>query len=169
MLSAKDKIKREGILITILMLRWFAASQLLPVIYAFSNAFAFAEIARPVWLDILGVLIFIFADWLLWCAHHDLGKNWSSTVQIKTEQALLTQSIYQFIRHPIYIAHILRSIAQAFILPNWLVGWGGLLFIIPVFLIRIPNEEKTMVDQFSEEYLPYMKRVGKVFHKFKQA
>ena len=114
-------------------------------------------------------MVFIFALWLLWRAHHDLGKNWSSTVQIRSEQALVTQGIYHYLRHPIYSAHILWGLAQAFMLPNWLAGWGGLLFIIPVFLIRIPNEEKTMVDQFGEAYIEYMKKVGGVFPKFFRA
>lgn len=166
MLSPKDKVKREGVLISVIMLFWFAASQVLPIFYTTTNAFAFAEISRPLWMGILGIVIFIFALWLLWRAHHDLGKNWSSTVQIKSEQALVTQGIYHFLRHPIYTAHILWGLAQAFMLPNWLAGWGGLLFIIPVFLIRIPNEEKTMVDQFGDAYVEYMKKVGGVFPKF---
>jgi len=167
-LSPKDKIKREGVLISVIMLFWFAASQVLPIIYTFKIAFSFAEITRPLWLGILGIVIFIFALWLLWRAHHDLGKNWSSTVQIRSEQTLVTQGIYRFLRHPIYTAHIMWGLAQAFMLPNWLAGWGGLLFIIPVFLIRIPNEEKTMIKQFGEAYGEYMKNVGGVFPKFKQ-
>ncbi len=167
MLSAKDKVKREGILITIVMLLWFVSSQALPIYYVFPNTFTFAEITRPFWLGILGIAIFIFALWLLWRAHHDLGKNWSSTVQIKSEQKLVTEGIYSYIRHPIYSAHILWGIAQALMLPNWLAGWGGLLFIIPVFLIRIPNEEKTMVDQFGEMYTAYMKKVGGLYPRFK--
>ena len=168
MLSPKDKVRREGVLISVIMLFWFAASQVLPILYTFKNAFSFAEVSRPFWVGILGIVIFIFALWLLWRAHHDLGKNWSSTVQIRSEQSLVTQGIYHFLRHPIYSAHILWGLAQAFMLPNWLAGWGGLLFIIPVFLIRIPNEEKTMVDQFGEAYIEYMKRVGGVFPKLKR-
>jgi len=167
-LSPKDKVKREGVLISVLMLFWFAASQVLPIIYTFKNAFFFAEITLPFWMGILGIVIFVFALWLLWQAHHDLGKNWSSTVQIRSEQALVTQGIYHFLRHPIYTAHILWGFAQALMLQNWLVGWGGLLFIIPVFLIRIPNEEKTMINQFGDAYVEYMKSVGGVFPKFKR-
>ncbi|HUV16191.1 MAG TPA: isoprenylcysteine carboxylmethyltransferase family protein [Pelolinea sp.] len=54
-----------------------------------------------------GFAILLFADCMLWKAHHDLGKHWSSTVQIKTDQTLVTQGIYKTIRHPIYTAHIL--------------------------------------------------------------
>ena len=168
-LSPKDKVKREGVLISTIMLFWFAASQVLPIFYTFTNAFEFAEISRPFWLGILGIGVFIFALWLLWRAHHDLGKNWSSTVQIRSGQALITQGIYHNLRHPIYSAHILWGLAQAFMLPNWLAGWSGLLFIIPVFLIRIPNEEKTMIDQFGEGYVEYMKNVGGLFPKFFKA
>jgi protein-S-isoprenylcysteine O-methyltransferase Ste14 len=167
-LSPKDKIKREGVLISVIMLFWFASSQVLPVIYTIKNSFSFAKVSRPVWLGILGIVIFIFALWLLWRAHHDLGKNWSSTVQIRSEQSLVTQGIYRFLRHPIYTAHILWGVAQAFMLPNWLAGWGGLLFIIPVFLIRIPNEEKTMINQFGETYIEYMEKVGGVLPKLRQ-
>jgi protein-S-isoprenylcysteine O-methyltransferase Ste14 len=168
-LSPKEKVKREGVLISVIMLFWFAASQVLPIFYTVTDAFAFAEISRPLWLGILGIVVFIFALWLLWRAHHDLGKNWSSTVQIRSEQALVTQGIYHYLRHPIYSAHILWGLAQALMLPNWLAGWGGLLFIIPVFLIRIPNEEKTMVDQFGEAYVQYMEKVGGVFPKLSRA
>jgi len=167
-LSPKDKVKREGVLISVIMLFWFAASQVLPFFYATTNDFAFAEISRPIWLGILGIVVFVFALWLLWRAHHDLGKNWSSTVQIRSEQALVTQGIYHYIRHPIYSAHILWGLAQSFILPNWLAGWGGLLLIIPVFLIRIPNEEKIMINQFGDAYIEYMEKVGGVFPKLNE-
>lgn len=83
----------EGILIAVFMLLWFVASQVMPIIYSFSNAFSFAEITRPIWLGILGAVIFIIAIWLLWRAHHDLEKNWSSIVQKKSKQALVTQGI----------------------------------------------------------------------------
>jgi protein-S-isoprenylcysteine O-methyltransferase Ste14 len=168
-LSPKEKVKREGVLISVIMLFWFAASQVLPIFYTATDAFAFAEISRPLWLGILGIVVFIFALWLLWQAHHDIGKNWSSTVQIRSEQALVTQGIYHYLRHPIYSAHILWGLAQALMLPNWLAGWGGLLFIILVFMIRIPNEEKTMVDQFGEAYVQYMEKVGGVFPRLSRA
>ena len=38
-------------------------------------------------------------------------EYWSSTIQIKTDQTLVTQGIYKTIRHPIYTAHILWGLA----------------------------------------------------------
>jgi protein-S-isoprenylcysteine O-methyltransferase Ste14 len=77
----------------------------------------------------------------------------------------VTQGIYQYLRHPIYTAHILWGLAQAMMLPNWLVGWLSLPLIILVFMLRIPNEERMMMEQFGEEYRRYMEKTGGLFPK----
>jgi len=166
-LTAKQKIQGEGILITIVMMLWFITSQVLPILYTVTGWFNFAEINRPGWLGFAGFAVLIFGNWLLWKAHKDLGKHWSSTVQIKSEQSLVTQGIYQVLRHPIYSAHVLWGFAQALMLPNWLTGWMSLPLIILVFMLRIPNEEKMMVDQFGDEYRNYMEKTGGLFPRFK--
>jgi protein-S-isoprenylcysteine O-methyltransferase Ste14 len=43
---------------------------------------------------------------------------------------------------------------------------GNLIFIVPVFILRIPNEEATMLHQFGDEYAVYMNRVGGILPKF---
>jgi protein-S-isoprenylcysteine O-methyltransferase Ste14 len=164
-LSAKQKVQREGILITVIMMLWFVTSQVLPIIYALTDWFNFTELYRPDWLGYAGFAVLVFGNWLLWRAHKDLGRHWSSTVQIKSEQALVTQGIYQYLRHPIYTAHILWGLAQAMMLPNWLVGWLSLPLIILVFKLRIPNEERMMMEQFGEEYGRYMEKTGGLFPK----
>ncbi len=110
-LSPGEKVKHEGVLISVIMLLWFATSQILPIFYSITDVFSFAEISKPLWLGILGIGIFIFALWLLWQAHHDYGKNWSSTVQIKSEQVLVKRGIHRYLRHSIYSAHILWGFA----------------------------------------------------------
>lgn len=159
-LTAREKIRGEGILITTVMLLWFITSQVLPIVYALTVWVNFADINRPDWLGYTGFAILVFGNWMLWKAHKDLGRHWSSTVQIKSEQALVTQGIYQYLRHPIYTAHILWGLAQAMILPNWLVGWLSLPLVILVFMLRIPNEERMMIDQFGEDYRKYMEKTG---------
>ena len=41
MLSPKDKVKREGVLISVIMLFWFAASQVLPIFYTIHKCLCF--------------------------------------------------------------------------------------------------------------------------------
>ncbi len=125
-MSPRDKVRNEGILITVTMLLWFVASQVLPILYILTNWFDFADIHRPNWIGFLGFAILVFADWLLWKSHHDLGYNWSSTVQIKSGQSLVTQGIYQYLRHPIYTAHILWGIAAGNAAAELVNGLAGI-------------------------------------------
>lgn len=134
-LSAKEKVRNEGVLISIIMLLWFLSSQVLPIVNAATHWLDFANITRPDLLGYAGFVVLVFSNWLLWKPHSDLGRNWSSTVQIKSEQSLVTQGIYRFLRHPIYTAHILWAIAQAMMVPNWLAGWLTLPLILLVFAI----------------------------------
>ena len=166
-LSAKEKVRKEGVLISVIMMLRFFSSQVLPILYAATRWLDFAEITRPDLLGYVGFAVLIFSNWLLWRSHSDLGRNWSSTVQIKSEQSLVAQGIYQYLRHPIYTAHILWGIAQAMMLPNWLAGWLTLPLILVVFALRIPNEEKTMIEQFGDEYREYMRSTGGIIPKFR--
>lgn len=166
-LSAKEKVRNEGVLISVIMLLWFLTSQILPILYAATRWLDFADITRPDLLGYAGFAVLIFSIWLLWRAHSDLGRNWSSTVQIKSEQSLVTQGVYRYLRHPIYTAHILWGIAQAMLLPNWLAGWLALPLILLVFAIRIPNEEKTMIARFGDDYRAYMASTGGIIPRFR--
>jgi protein-S-isoprenylcysteine O-methyltransferase Ste14 len=138
----------------------FMGMEIIPIIYIFSPWLNFADYTLPAWVSWTGVVILLFAVWLLWQAHADLGRNWSSTLQITEGHQLVTQGIYSYIRHPIYAAVWLMSIAQVLMLPNWIAGPACLVLFLPVFLVRVPREERMMVDHFGEEYRDYMKRTG---------
>ena len=84
-----------------------------------------ADHHRPTWVGWIGVALFAVALWLLWRAHVDLGRNWSPTLQVMEQHALVTRGIYGTIRHPIYAAHWLWAIGQALLLPNWIAAWPG--------------------------------------------
>ncbi|GHO68404.1 hypothetical protein KSC_072960 [Ktedonobacter sp. SOSP1-52] len=101
----------------------------------------------------------------MWRAHTDLGHNWSPTVEISHEQVLVTQGIYQVIRHPIYAALWLMGIAQVLLLQNWVAGLSGLIASSLVQFLRVPQEEQMMLDQFGDAYREYMQWTGGIFPK----
>ncbi len=164
--STRQKFQTEGILLGISMLMWFLATQIVPLIYIFTHWLDFADYNLPIWVIIFGFIVFLMADFLLYCGHRDLGKNWSSTVQIQKGQSLVTEGVYKHIRHPIYAAHWLWGVAQVLMLPNWLAGWGGLLLFALIYILRVPNEEKMMIAQFGDAYRRYMQSTGGVIPKF---
>lgn len=143
----------------------FAGMEIIPLLYIFSPWFNFADYALPTWVSWVGVIILVGAVWLLWRAHTDLGRNWSPTMQITEGHKLVTEGVYKYLRHPIYAAIWLTGLAQFLMLGNWIAGPACLVLFIPVFFVRVPREEKMMLDQFGEEYRAYMQRVGGVIPK----
>ena len=146
----------------------FLGAEVIPLIYLFSTWLDFADYQLPPWLGWIGWLgaaLFAGALVLLRKAHTDLGKNWSPSLQIVPEQRLVTEGIYATLRHPIYAAVWLSMIAQALLLNNWIAGLGGIVTFLPVYLVRVPKEERLMIEQFGEAYRDYMHRVGGIFPK----
>jgi protein-S-isoprenylcysteine O-methyltransferase Ste14 len=147
----------EAVLLTVS----FFTLYLLPLVYIFSSLLDFADYSLPVALGLLGIPLVVLAAWITWRAHADLGRNWSPSLEVTQEQKLVTQGIYHNLRHPIYTAMFLFTIAQALLLQNWLAGLGGLISYIPIYLTRVPREEQMMLDHFGDEYRDYMRQTGR--------
>jgi len=98
--------------------------------------------------------------WLFWRSHGDLGRNWSPSLQLREGHELVTGGVYRSIRHPMYASMWLWGVAQALLLQNWIAGWAGLVSFVPLYLLRVPREERMMLDEFGEEYRSYMNRTG---------
>jgi protein-S-isoprenylcysteine O-methyltransferase Ste14 len=96
----------------------------------------------------------LFALWARWT----LSKMWSAVPALREQHELHTDGPYRVTRHPIYtgILGMLRGSAL-------IVGFGGavvaLLVFSGVFLVRIPREEKLMLQTFGEQYVRYQHRV----------
>ena len=141
----------------------FFTLYVLPIFFIFSSWLNFANYSLPDWLGLLGIPMVILAAWIIWRAHADLGRNWSPSLEVVQEQKLVTEGIYRTLRHPIYTAMFLFTIAQALLLQNWLAGLGGLLSFIPIYLMRVPREEQMMIDHFGDQYRDYMRKTGRFF------
>lgn len=103
------------------------------------------------------ILIFLLCIvFLLLSVHFNLGKYYSIDVNVKSDHKLITSGIYKIIRHPTYLASMLYLIAQQIYIPNKIglissiIAYGLLLFI------RIPKEEKLLINTFGEKYIKYI-------------
>jgi protein-S-isoprenylcysteine O-methyltransferase Ste14 len=133
-----------------------------PLLYLLTPWLDFANYFLPRWSGWLGTVIFAGAIFMLWRSHTDLGLNWTARLKITGQHLLIMSGVYRRIRHPMYTAHLLWAIAQGLLLSNWLVGWAFLVFLVPLYIVRIPKEEKMMLEHFGEEYQEYMKQTGRL-------
>jgi protein-S-isoprenylcysteine O-methyltransferase Ste14 len=140
----------------------------LPLLCVLTGWLDFADYPLPAWTGWAGTGVFAAALWLLWRSHVDLGRNWSPIPQVRKGHALVTRGVYRRIRHPMYAAHWLWALAQALLLHNWLAGPALLLTFLPLYLIRVPREERMMLDHFGKDYRRYMSRTGRVIPRLRR-
>jgi protein-S-isoprenylcysteine O-methyltransferase Ste14 len=99
----------------------------------------------------------IFALWARWT----LGKMWSFVPTLREHHQLHTDGPYRFTRHPIYTGILGMLLGSTLI-----AGFGGVvlaLFVFGgVFLVRIPREEKLMLQTFGEQYVRYQREVPRL-------
>ena len=82
---------------------------------------------------------------------------------------LVTTGPYRWVRHPMYAAIWLWSLAQGLMLANWLAGWAAVATLAPLYWIRTPREERMMIAQFGDAYRDYMTRTGRLVPRFSSA
>jgi protein-S-isoprenylcysteine O-methyltransferase Ste14 len=140
----------------------WGCAQLAGVIYVLTHWLDFADYHLPIWAGWVGTAVFAAALWLLWRSHVDLGRNWSPTLEINEDHALVTRGVYRRVRHPMYTAHLLWGIAQALLLHNWIAGVPALAVFVLLYMLRFPREEQLMLDHFGEKYRVYMNRTGRL-------
>lgn len=142
---------------------------ILPLVGVFTPWFGFAVYDLPNWMDWLGTVFFVLAIWLFWRSHADLGLNWSASLEIRENHSLVDTGVYRYIRHPMYAAFWLWGIAQALLLHNWVYGLSYLVSFLPMYIMRVPQEEQMMLDTFGEQYQDYITRTGRVIPKISQS
>lgn len=138
-----------------------------PLIYIFSTWLDFADYNLPsVFSHILGwtgAIVFVYALYLLYKSHADLGHDFAPELKLREEHKLVTSGVFRSIRHPMYTAHLLWAFAQICLLQNWIAGPIFLLVSIPLYMVRIPREEQMMIENFGDTYREYKKTTGGLF------
>lgn len=164
--NTKDKEVRKTSARDRLLILLVGAGQIaLPLVLLFTpwlNAANYAPLPASLWL---GAATMIGALWLFWRSHADLGKSWSVTLELNNDHQLVTRGVYRWLRHPMYASFFAMGAAQALLLSNWIAGWAALAAVIALYVIRVPEEEKMMLDYFGDAYRAYMQRTGGIVPK----
>lgn len=160
--TQKKSVTRVDTVEYVLMGMVLVGSMLLPIVYLFTPWLQWADYRLPTWAPWCGAALMPLALWLFWRSHSDLGLNWSMTLELREGHELVTTGVYRRIRHPMYAAIWLFSLAQALLLENWLAGWSALVTFAPLYLVRTPREERFMCEFFGHGYHDYMQKTGRL-------
>lgn len=138
---------------------------LVPIVYVATGFPAFADYAFQPWLGWIGLVVELAFLWLFHASHRQLGKNWSVSLEIRSEHKLVTEGLYRYVRHPMYLSFWLWAIAQFCLLPNWVAGPAGLVGVAILYFYRIGHEEAMMRETFGAAYDEYASRTGRIIPK----
>ncbi len=126
----------------------------------------------------LNVFLIVFPDWLRWAGFGmglvsslfwtwtqvALGKEWSPQLQLRENHHLVTTGPYAHIRHPMYTGMAGFGGRLALVSAN-LIFVALAALVVAGLVLRIPQEEKMLVDKFGEEYRTYTQRTGSLLPK----
>ena len=140
----------------------FAAMLPIPLVYILTTWVDFANYRLPDTLGWSGVVFLALGLWLFWRSHADLGRFWSTTLQLRDAHRIVDDGVYRFIRHPMYAAVLVSGLGQLMVLQNWIAGSSVLVAGILLMVLRVPREERMMIDHFGSDYLRYQQRTGRI-------
>jgi protein-S-isoprenylcysteine O-methyltransferase Ste14 len=95
--------------------------------------------------------------WVQWT----LGESSSKTLTIQDDHKLVKTGPYSRIRHPMYSVHTLWFLSWFLVSTNLLFAIYWILWIAYI-AIRIPQEEKMLIEKFGDEYKEYMRNTGRL-------
>ncbi|PST24093.1 isoprenylcysteine carboxylmethyltransferase family protein [Mesorhizobium plurifarium] len=135
---------------------------IVPAFYVATGIPEGADYPARLWSVVLGAAIFFLAMWVFRRTHKELGRNWSITLEIRDKHELIRRGPYALVRHPMYTSFLLMGLGQAFLLSNWVAGLAGLVGFAVLFLLRVDEEERMMLEMFGSEYRDYMANTKRI-------
>jgi protein-S-isoprenylcysteine O-methyltransferase Ste14 len=128
------------------------------------TAMAWTRFPLPVWVQWIGALLTVSGMALEFATQLTLGRNYSTTVHVSTEQRLVTNGPYRHMRHPMYTALITVGIGLGLMSASWYFLLPFILTAI-VIVFRIPREEAALTGKFGAQYIRYSQNTGRFFPK----
>lgn len=147
----------EQALLTLAVGAYFA-----PFVWVATPWLAFADYPLHPLAFGLGIEFLVVGLWLFHRAHRDLGTNWSPTLEVRENHRLIQEGVYRKVRHPMYTSLLFFAIGDALVLPNGIAGPAYLVAMVVMVALRLPNEERMMVDTFGAEYEAYRARTKRL-------
>lgn len=138
---------------------------ILPMTHLIFGIFEPVNFTAPTWITLLGSFLLFEGLVLLRKSYQSLGTNWTPGSVLYETHTLVMAGPYKRIRHPMYAAFFVIFLAQAFLLENWAINFGGLLTFGFYYWVLMPKEEEVMLARYGKRYEDYASQTGRVLPK----
>jgi protein-S-isoprenylcysteine O-methyltransferase Ste14 len=127
---------------------------------------SWAAVPAPRWLRWIGVSLFAVTGCLFLWTFRSLGKNLTDTVVTRQEHTLVTVGPYRWVRHPLYLAAALATLAVPLASANAFIFVSGCVILL-LLAVRTRREEVNLIARFGDDYRNYMRRTGRFLPRLK--
>jgi len=163
--EAKISKIREGRRERLLVGLNYVSMMVLPLVYVFTTWLNPFTMYLPDAIRLSSAVLFLSGLVLFWWSHASLGSNWSNKLELREDHKLITSGPYRFIRHPMYLYFYIYVLSLGLLSSNILILVSGFMTWTLLYVVRVPDEEKMMIDEFGEQYKQYMKETGRIIPK----
>lgn len=114
-------------------------------------------------ISYIGIIVYFVGAIVVLRSRTQLGRYGDGIPGLKEDHHLLTEGIYDYIRHPLYSGGMLGRIGLGLSFRGYL---GAIVFVLVYFIIfrkRMEIEEQSLISEFGEEYEEYMRRTKRLF------
>lgn len=129
-------------------------------LYVFTNLLDWATIVTSTAVRFAGLFIYQLGLVLFFTSNESLGSNWWSGTEIGRNPHLAKETIYGYVRHPIYTSVYIVLIGCMMVSGNWFIGVCSILPFTALCIVRIPIEEKVLQRKMGDSYADYRKATG---------
>ena len=132
-------------------------------IYLFSSDLPWMYLGLPDVVRWVGFAAsFAVIGFLTW-VFKTIGTAGAKYVITFDDMKLATSGPYSRVRHPMYAGFFLWGITLLLFTDHWGVGGTFVGLIVFVAFLRVPHEEKVLIEHFGDEYRQYRARTGRFF------
>ena len=118
--------------------------------------FRFGWTSVPLWLTVLGAVLFL-VGYGMYAEVMRENAYLSRTVEVQENQKVISDGLYGFVRHPMYLATLFMFLPLPLILGS-LWGLVPFSFYLPLIAVRIISEEKVLSEGLAG-YKEYKEKV----------
>jgi protein-S-isoprenylcysteine O-methyltransferase Ste14 len=117
----------------------------------------------PKWVPYIGNCVMVFGLFMRYSAITQLGRFFSTTIQVTDNQTVVSSGWYRYIRHPAYTGGWIIAVGVGLELNTWI---GTLIIAVGLWAIyyhRIRVEEEELVARLGSPYEEYCRKSWRMF------
>jgi len=155
----KDKYKRSILILSFLLLPFAFAIPFYENRLLISRYLA---ILNKSWISYTGIGILAMGGITLTYSRIKLGKYGGPKIVIEEEHKFVSDGIYKYIRHPMYLGFLLLFFGYSLSFRSFISSFLTLSSLFMVFKSRMALEEELLTSRFGEAYISYLNRTKRL-------